>query len=58
MSAVICGTGSYAPEYIMDNDRIAELVETNDDWIRERTGIRRRHIAMTETTTFLPVEAA
>lgn len=58
MSAVICGTGSYAPEYIMDNDRIAELVETNDDWIRERTGIRRRHIAKTETTTFMAVEAA
>ncbi|MCI8381006.1 MAG: ketoacyl-ACP synthase III [Lachnospiraceae bacterium] len=58
MSAVICGTGSYAPEYIMDNDRIAELVETNDDWIRERTGIRRRHIARTETTTFMAVEAA
>ena len=49
MSAVICGTGSYAPNYIMDNDRIAELVETNDTWIQERTGIdnailRRRRL--------------
>ena len=50
MSAVICGTGSYAPNYIMDNDRIAELVETNDTWIQERTGIRQRHIAKEETT--------
>lgn len=58
MSAVICGTGSYAPDYIMDNNRIAELVETNDDWIKERTGIRKRHIAKTETTTFMASEAA
>lgn len=58
MSAVICGTGSYAPDYIMDNDRIAELVETNDVWIQERTGIKRRHIAKTETTTFMAAEAA
>ena len=41
MSAVICGTGSYAPAYQMNNDEIAKLVETNDAWIRERTGIRR-----------------
>lgn len=58
MSAVICGTGSYAPDYIMDNNRIAELVETSDDWIKERTGIRRRHIVKTETTTFMASVAA
>ncbi len=58
MSAVICGTGSYAPAYIMDNDKIAELVETNDAWIRERTGIRQRHIAKTETTVYMAAEAA
>lgn len=58
MPAVICGTGSCVPDYIMDNDQIAELVETNDNWIRERTGIRKRHIAKTETTTFMAVQAA
>lgn len=58
MSAVICGTGSYAPNYIMDNDRIAELVETNDNWIQERTGIRQRHIAKEETTVYMACEAA
>ena len=58
MSAVICGTGSYAPNYIMDNDRIAELVETNDTWIQERTGIRQRHIAKEETTVYMACEAA
>lgn len=58
MSAVICGTGSCAPDYIMDNDRIAELVETNDTWIQERTGIRQRHIAKKETTVYMACEAA
>ncbi len=58
MSAVICGTGSYAPAYQMNNDEIAKLVETNDAWIRERTGIRQRHIAKTETTTYMAAQAA
>ncbi len=58
MSAVICGTGSYAPVYQMNNDEIAKLVETNDAWIRERTGIRQRHIAKTETTTYMAAQAA
>lgn len=58
MSAVICGTGSYAPDYILDNHRIAELVDTNDVWIQERTGIKQRHIVKEETTTFMAVQAA
>lgn len=58
MAAVICGTGSYAPEYIMGNDRIAELVETSDTWIQERTGIRQRHVAKEETTAYMASEAA
>lgn len=58
MSAVICGTGSYVPAYKMDNDEIAKLVETSDAWIRERTGIRERHIAKTETTTYMAAQAA
>ena len=43
MSARFCGTGSCVPDYVMDNDGVAELVETSDSWIRERTGIARRH---------------
>ena len=50
MSARFCGTGSCVPDYVMDNDGVAELVETSDSWIRERTGIARRHIAVKETT--------
>lgn len=44
MKARILGTGSYLPEYIMTNDDIAKLVDTNDAWIQERTGIRERHL--------------
>lgn len=58
MSAVICGTGSYAPEHIMDNSEVETIVATSDAWIKERTGIRQRHIARDETTTCMAVEAA
>lgn len=58
MAAVICGTGSYAPDYIMDNHEIAKMVETSDTWIQERTGIKQRHIAETETTTHMAAQAA
>ena len=50
MTGIICGTGSYVPPYSMDNNDIAKLVETSDEWIRERTGVVRRHIIEEETT--------
>lgn len=43
--AVITGWGAYLPERIVTNDMLAETVDTNDAWIRERTGICQRHIA-------------
>lgn len=58
MTGIICGTGSAIPVAIVDNHDLAKLVETNDEWIRERTGIVRRHIADTETTVSLAAEAA
>jgi 3-oxoacyl-[acyl-carrier-protein] synthase-3 len=42
--ARIAGTGSFVPERIMTNAEIAELVDTSDEWIMERTGIAQRHI--------------
>jgi 3-oxoacyl-[acyl-carrier-protein] synthase-3 len=45
MRSLVVGTGSYAPEKILTNADLEKLVETNDQWIRERTGIRERHIA-------------
>ena len=57
ITGVICGTGACVPERVMDNDEIAQLVETSDQWIRERTGVARRHIAKKETTVSMAVEA-
>ncbi|HVU32106.1 MAG TPA: beta-ketoacyl-ACP synthase III [Opitutaceae bacterium] len=44
-STVILGTGSYAPDRILTNDDLARVVETSDEWIRTRSGIRERRIA-------------
>ena len=49
--ARIIGTGSYLPERVLDNAALEKLVETSDDWIVERTGVRRRHIAAEHETT-------
>ena len=45
------GTGSYLPTKILSNTDLEKLVDTNDQWIRERTGIERRHIAAPEQAT-------
>ncbi len=50
-STVILGTGSFAPERILTNDDLAKLVDTSDEWIRARSGIRERRIAGPETAT-------
>lgn len=54
----IAGTGSYLPEKIMTNADIAERVETSNDWIVERTGIKRRHIAAKDETAATMAEMA
>ena len=55
----ILGCGAYLPRRILTNAEIARMVDTSDDWIRDRTGIRRRHIAAEgETTGDLAVQAA
>ncbi|WDS36130.1 beta-ketoacyl-ACP synthase III [Pseudoxanthomonas sp.] len=41
----IAGTGSFLPEKVLTNDDLSKIVETSDEWIRSRTGIRERHIA-------------
>jgi len=50
-STVILGTGSYAPERILTNDDLAKMVDTSDEWIRARSGIRERRIADAGTAT-------
>lgn len=49
--ARIAGTGSHLPEKILTNDDLAQFVETSDEWIAARTGIRQRHIAAEGETT-------
>ena len=58
MNAKIIGTGWQLPAYEADNDYLSTLVETSDEWITERTGIRKRHLAKEETTTSLAAGAA
>ncbi len=59
MRSVIEGVGSALPKRIMTNADIAKIVDTSDDWIVERTGIKARHIAAEdETTSSLAVQAA
>src|SRR5258707_6345398 len=57
--AHITGWGMAVPEPIMNNDDIAKIVDTNDKWIRERTGIGQRHVAKdTDFPSTLGVEAS
>ena len=56
--ARIIGTGSYLPENVMTNSDLEKIVDTTDQWIRERTGIEQRHIAVDGQTTVDLAEAA
>jgi 3-oxoacyl-[acyl-carrier-protein] synthase III len=57
--SVIAGVGSALPKRIMTNDDISKIVDTSDEWIRDRTGIKARHIAdNSETTRSLGLVAA
>ena len=57
--ATIAGTGGYLPERVMENREFEAFLDTSDDWIRERTGIKRRRIAAEgETTSDMSVAAA
>jgi 3-oxoacyl-[acyl-carrier-protein] synthase III len=59
MRSLIVGTGSYAPAKVLTNADLEKMVETSDQWIQERTGIKARHIAAPEqATSDLAVEAA
>src|SRR5258707_15664591 len=51
-SAAIAGMGSYVPDKVLTNQDLERMVDTSDQWIRERTGIERRHIAEPGTSTF------
>jgi 3-oxoacyl-[acyl-carrier-protein] synthase-3 len=58
MKTRIIGTGSYLPKTVVTNDDLSKIMDTSDEWIRTRTGIRERHLAKDETTASMSVEAA
>lgn len=58
MSFQILGTGSFAPEKIVTNDDLSTMVETSDEWITKRVGVKERHVCTTETNTDMGVAAA
>lgn len=57
--SVVQSCGAYLPERIVTNDELAKTMDTSDEWIRQRTGIRQRHIAAEgEFTSHLAIKAA
>lgn len=58
MGIKILGTGSYLPEKILTNDELSTMVETNDEWITQRVGIKERRVSVTETAADMAVNAA
>ena len=59
MRSVVLGCGSYLPSRILSNDELARTVDTTDEWIVQRTGIRERHVAAPgEVTSDLAINAA
>ncbi|MFT0890875.1 beta-ketoacyl-ACP synthase III [Pseudochelatococcus sp. G4_1912] len=59
LRSVVRGCGAYLPERILTNDELSRMVDTSDEWIAQRTGIRERHIAAEgETTSQLGAKAA
>lgn len=47
-NAVITGVGGYVPDYILDNEEMSRMVDTSDEWIMERIGVKTRHILKPE----------
>jgi len=59
LRSVVRGVGAYLPERVLTNAELAGMVDTSDEWIQQRTGIRQRHIAAPgETTSQLAARAA
>ncbi len=58
--SIIAGIGMYIPERIFTNEEMSKYMDTSDEWIQERTGIKERHFAnrYNETTTTMGIEAA
>lgn len=60
INAIITGVGGYVPDYILDNDELSRMVNTSDEWITTRVGIKERHILTEEGlgTSYMARKAA
>ena len=58
MNFKITGTGRYVPDNVVTNDDLAKIVETSDEWISKRVGIKERRISQTDTTLDMGAKAA
>ncbi len=58
MNFSILGTGSYVPPRVVTNEELSTYVDTSDEWITQRVGVRERHVCTTETAAELGYEAA
>lgn len=54
----IIGTGSFVPEFVADNDKFSEFLDTSDEWIFPRTGIKQRHILTDKPNYYMGIQAA
>ena len=58
MSFRLIGTGSSLPKRVVTNDDLSQFLDTSDEWIYSRTGIRQRHVCTTEGLDDLAIEAS
>ena len=60
ITAAITAVGGYVPDYVLSNEILETMVDTNDDWITARTGIKERRILKDKDkgTSFLAIQAA
>ena len=60
INAIITGVGGYVPEYVLNNEELSRMVDTNDEWIMSRVGIKERRILNEEGlgTSYMARKAA
>ena len=58
MTTRIIATGAYAPGQVITNNDLAKIVDTSDEWITQRTGIKERHISSGDNTSVLAINTA
>lgn len=58
MSIQVLGTGAYVPERIVTNDELSTMVDTSDEWIRQRVGVAERRVSVSENAAEMGAKAA